>query len=159
MWNRIIALIGKEFLAVLRDQKIRISILLPPIIQLFIFTFASTLDVKNVKIGIVNRDNGEQAFELIERLHVAKVFKSIIHLPGMQAIDYFMDHQKGLMVVSFDEQFSRNLDAGKPAVIQLILDGRKSNTAQIVVGYTNRIVNRYNDDFSAKAGIKLQNVE
>ena len=159
MGSRIIALIRKEFLAVLRDRKIRISILVPPIIQLFVFTFASTLDVKNVRIGIVNRDNGEKAFELIERFHGAKVFTHIIHLPGMQAVDHFMDYQKGLMVVSFDEQFSRNLDAGKPAAVQLILDGRKSNTAQIVVGYTNNIVNRFNDDFSVKAGIHLQNVE
>ncbi len=61
MWNRIIALIWKELLAVLRDPKSRYSIFIPPLIQLFIFTFAATLDVKNVPIGILNQDSGKES--------------------------------------------------------------------------------------------------
>lgn len=157
--NRILALIWKELLAVLRDPKSRISILLPPLIQMFIFTFAATLDVKNVPIGILNRDNGEQAFELVQRFHGTPFFNRIIYLKGVEEIGPFIDNQKGVMVVSIDEQFSRNLDADKPADIQLIFDGRKSNTAQIVAGYTELIVTQFNNDFAAKAGIKQQNAE
>ncbi len=158
--KRILSLIWKELLTVLRDRKIRISILLPPIIQLFIFTYAATLDVKNVPIGILNRDNGEQAFKLVERFYGTKIFNNhIIFLNGVQEIGPFLDQQKGVMVVSIDEQFSRNLDAGKPATIQLLFDGRKSNTAQIVAGYTSQIINRYNNDYTAAADLKIQNVE
>lgn len=157
MLNRILALIWKELLAVMRDRRSRISILLPPIIQLLIFAYAATLDVKNVPIGIVNRDHGEQAFELLQRFHGAPIFSHIIYLKGVEEIAPFIDHQKGVMVISIDEQFSRNLDARKPADIQLILDGRKSNTAQIVAGYTNLIVQQFNRDFDANAGIKPQN--
>lgn len=145
--KRILSLIWKELLTVLRDRKVRLSILLPPIIQLFVFTYAATLDVKNVPIGILNRDNGEQAFLLIERFYGTKIFNNhIIFLNSVQEIGPFLDHQKGVMVVSIDEQFSRNLDAGKPATVQLILDGRKSNTAQIVAGYTGEIIHRFNND-------------
>jgi ABC-2 type transport system permease protein len=63
------------------------------------------------------------------------------------------------MVVSIDQQFSRNLDAGKPANIQLILDGRRSNTAQIVAGYTTVIVDQYNSDFTTQANIQQQNAK
>ncbi|MGH2639574.1 MAG: ABC transporter permease [Rhabdochlamydiaceae bacterium] len=158
--KRILSLIWKELLTVLRDRKVRISILLPPIIQLFVFTFAATLDVKDVPIGILNRDNGEQAFQLIERFYGAKIFNNhIIFLKGVQEIGPFLDLQKGVMVVSIDEQFSRNLDAGKPATVQLIFDGRKSNTAQIVAGYTNQIINRFNNDYLAAANLTVQNVE
>ncbi len=143
--KRILSLIWKELLTVLRDKKVRISLLLPPIIQLFIFTFAATLDVKDVPIGILNRDNGEKAFEFVERFYGAKVFNNhITFLKGVQDIAPFINEQKGIMVVSIDEQFSRNLDAGKPATIQLILDGRKSNTAQIVAGYTQQIIHQFN---------------
>lgn len=156
--NRIIALVWKELLAVFRDTKVRISILLPPIFQLFVFTFAATLDVKNVPIGILNRDSGEQGFELVERFYGTKVFNNkITFLKGVEQIAPFIDQQKGVMVVSIDEQFSRNLDAGKPATVQLILDGRKSNTAQIVSGYTQEIINHFNNDFTAKALLKVQN--
>lgn len=159
MWNRILSLIWKELLMVLKDPKVRISILVPPIIQLFVFTFAATLDVKNVPIGILNRDNGEQAFELVQRFHGSPVFSHIVYLKGVEEIAPFIDHQKGIMVVSIDEQFSRNLDAEKPAPVQLILDGRKSNTAQIIAGYTSEIITRFNNDFAASAEVKIQNTQ
>lgn len=145
---------------VLRDRKVRLAILVPPIIQLFIFTFAATLDVKDVPIGILNRDSGEQGFELVERFYGTKIFnKKIFFLKGVQEIPSFIDSQKGVMVLSIDEQFSRNLDAGKSAVVQLIFDGRKSNTAQIISGYVMEIINQFNNDFTAKTRLKVQNVE
>lgn len=154
--KRILSLIWKELLTVLRDRKVRISILLPPIIQLVIFTFAATLDVKNVPIGILNRDSGEQGFLLVERFYGTKIFNNnIIFLKGVQEIGPFLDLQKGVMVVSIDEQFSRNLDAGKPSTVQLIFDGRKSNTAQIVSGYTGEIINQFNNDLIPNGTQKL----
>lgn len=159
MLNRILTLIWKELLGVWRDPKSRMAILAPPLIQLFIFAFAATLDVKNVPIGILNRDNGEQAFELVQRFHGAPTFNHIVYLKAVEEIGPFIDHQKGVMVVSIDEQFSRNLDANKQASVQLILDGRKSNTAQIVAGYTGVIIDQFNRDFSAKVDIKQQNTQ
>jgi ABC-2 type transport system permease protein len=157
MENRVLALIWKELLQAIRDPKTRISLLAPPIIQLLIFTFAATLDVKNVPIGILNRDNGRQGFELVQRFRGAPTFTRIFFLYSVEEITPFIDRQKGVMVVSIDEQFSRNLDSGKPAKVQLILDGRKSNTAQIVAGYANTIINDFNTDYAAKSGIKQQN--
>jgi ABC-2 type transport system permease protein len=159
MWNRIRSLIWKELLAALRDSRSRFSILAPPIIQLLIFAFAATLDVKNVPIGILNRDNGENGFELCQRFHGSRFFTKIVYLRGVEEIAPFIDTQKGVMVVSLDEQFSRNLDAQKPAEVQLILDGRKSNSAQVVAGYTQSIISQFNNDFCAKAEIKQQNTE
>ena len=66
MINRILALIYKEMLAVWRDKKSRPCLFVPPLLQLMIFSFAATLDVKNVPIGILNRDNGAESFELIQ---------------------------------------------------------------------------------------------
>lgn len=158
--TRILALIWKELLMVLRDPKVRISLLLPPIIQLFIFTYAATLDVKDVPIGILNRDAGEQGFLLVERFYGTKFFNNnIIFLQGVEEIAPFIDRQKGIMVVSIDQQFSRNIDAGKPATVQLIFDGRKTNTAQIVAGYTSEIINRFNNDYTASTDLAIQNVE
>jgi len=143
MLQRILFLIRKELLSILRDPRIRISLLAPPLVQLCIFTFAATLDVKNVTIGVLNRDSGKQAFELVQRFHGAPVFAHIHQLQAVEEITPFMDQQKGVMVISLDEQFSRNLEAGTPAVIQLILDGRKSNTAQIVAGYATSVIQAF----------------
>jgi ABC-2 type transport system permease protein len=157
MLHRIVALIFKELTGVWRDPKTRISLLAPPIIQLLLFTFAATLDVKNVHIGILNRDNGEKGFELVQRFQGAPSFTKITNLQGVEEIVPFLDEQKGVMVVSLAEQFSRNLDAKKEAEVQLILDGRKSNSAQIVAGYAMTIIDRFNDDYALKAQIPQQN--
>lgn len=143
MKQRILSLIWKEILAVLFDPKSRISIILPPIIQLLIFAYAATLDVKNVDIAIFNRDNGERAFELIQRFRGSPIFNRITYLAAEEEIAPYIDLQKGLMAVSFDEQFSRNLDAKKPGTVQLIFDGRKSNSAQILAGYVSDIIQTY----------------
>jgi len=159
MWNRISSLIWKEILAVLFDPKSRLSIFIPPLIQLFIFTFAATLDVKDVPIGILNQDSGEQSIELIERLHGSPMFQQIVFLKGVQEIGPFIDNQKGLMVVSFTETFSRLLNADKKADIQLILDGRRSNSAQIVSGYITTIVDQFNSEFAALERYPQQNAK
>jgi len=158
MKNRVFSLIWKELMQAIRDPRTRFSLLAPPLIQMLIFTFAATLDVKNVPIGILNRDNGQAGFELVQRFRGAPTFSRIYYLQSVEEITPFIDHQKGVMVVSLDQQFSRNLEAHKPAIVQLILDGRKSNTAQILGGYATSIIKKFNDDFSAQHDIKQQNV-
>lgn len=159
MYRRIMAIIYKELLAVWRDKKSRTVLIVPPLIQLLVFAWAATLDVKSVPIGILNRDNGKQSIELIQGFHGTPAFNHIIYLHSAEEIAPFLDNQKGVMVLFIDEQFSRNLEAGKPSDVQLILDGRKSNTAQIVAGYAFRIIDRFNHDFAEKKGLKLQPTE
>lgn len=150
MITRIWALLVKEFLAVWRDPKSRSVLIIPPLIQLFVFAWAATLDVKNVPIGILNRDNGEQAFELVQRFHGSPVFTKITYLNSVSEIAPMIDNQQVLMVLHIDEQFSRNLNGNRHADIQLILDGRKSNTTQILLGYASSIINHFNDDIAIK---------
>lgn len=159
MINRIYALIIKEILAILKDKKARFVLIVPPIVQLFVFAFAATLDVKSVPIGILNRDNGEKGFELVQRFHGSPMFNKITYLKGVEEIAPFIDNQKGIMVLSLDQQFSRNLDAGKSADIQLILDGRRSNTAQILVGYASGIIDQYNIDIAPLVKVSLQTTQ
>lgn len=156
-FNRICMLIYKEILAVWRDKKSRSVLVIPPLMQLLIFSFAATLDVDNVNVGILNRDQGAQSIELIESFKGSPMFKKIQFLNSVQEITPFIDNQQGVMVLSIDEQFSRNLLAKKPASVQLILDGRKSNSAQIVAGYATTILDTYNTKYAKREGIALQN--
>lgn len=159
MWGRIVALIIKEIHSIWRDKKSRMVLVIPPLMQLFIFAFAATLDVKNVTLGILNRDHGEQSIELLQRFHGSPTFAHLIYLKSIEEITPFIDQQKGAGVLSIDEQFSRLLDAHQSADIQLILDGRKSNSTQIIGGYVADIVQQFNIDFSNKNGIQLRTTE
>ncbi|MBN1914665.1 MAG: ABC transporter permease [Parachlamydiales bacterium] len=157
-WERILALIWKEFLMVLRDARSRTTIFLPPLVQLLIFAFAATLDVKNVPIGILNLDKGEKSFELVQRFYGSKIFTHVVFLQKVEDVAPFMDHQKGVMIVFIEQEFSRNFDAAKEANIQLILDGRRSNTAQILMGYANTIINQFSREYMARIGVIENNM-
>lgn len=159
MLKRIVSLIAKELIGLWRDKKSRMAILVPPVIQLILFTFAATLDVKNVSIGVLNRDNGKESFELVQRFRGSPTFSHIAHLEAVEEIAPFIDRQDGVLVLSIDETFSRTLNEGLPATVQLIFDGRKSNTAQIVAGYATNIIYQFNNEFALNNEIRQQNVE
>jgi ABC-2 type transport system permease protein len=148
--GRIRALIIKEFWAIWVDKKSRTVLLIPPIVQLLVFAFAATLEVKNVSLAILNRDSGSQSFELIQRFYGSPTFYQILNVNNEYELASAIDEQKALVAVHFDEQFSRNILAGKSGIVQVILDGRKSNAALIVQGYIFQIIQQFNKDVSKK---------
>lgn len=156
---RILTLIYKEILAVWRDKRSRFVLIIPPILQLAIFAFAGTLDVKNVSLAILNYDSGAESFELIQRFRGSPIFTKIIYLQSLSDIKKVIDNQQAMMVIHINAQFSRRLKAEQSVDIQLILDGRKSNTAQIIQGYALNIINQYSRDFAARINLKQQNTE
>ncbi|MDE2339904.1 MAG: ABC transporter permease, partial [Alphaproteobacteria bacterium] len=66
--TRLWAMIVKELWAVLRDPKGRITLIVPPVIQLVLFASAATLEVKNVAIGVYSRDNGPATIEFVQQM-------------------------------------------------------------------------------------------
>jgi ABC-2 type transport system permease protein len=157
MIQRIYALIIKEILAVLRDKRSRMAITIPPIIQLLVFSLAATLDVKNASIGILNKDMGQPAFELIQRFQGSPTFKKFYTIDSEADIADYIDTQKVMMVLHIDQQFSRNILLGKEANVQLIFDGRKSNTTQVLQGYSSSIIQRFSHDMQKRYQLPTQN--
>ncbi|WP_256923993.1 ABC transporter permease [Sphingomonas sp. IBVSS2] len=137
--RRLAAMIVKEMWAVLRDPQARLVLFVPPLMQLFIFTYATTLDVKNVDIGILDRSSGAHSVELVQRIAGSPNFRRIERLATPAALKAAIDNQKVIAALVIDEDFDRNLARGKTATIGLVLDGRRSNAAQIVAGYVTNI--------------------
>jgi len=139
-WTRLRALIVKELLAVLRDPRGRIILIVPPILQLVVFSYAATLEVKNVDIMVLNRDAGAWGHELIHRIDGAPTFRHILRAQHPEAVRDAIDMQQVIAAVEIGPTFSRDIEARQPADLQIILDGRRSNASQIVAGYLNQIV-------------------
>ena len=148
MWQRIGFLIVKELLAVWRDPKSRFLLLAPPLIELVIFANAATQEVKNVRIAVYNQDLGIHARDLVARFEGSPNFREVRQLHGEPEIAPAIDSRSALMVVQIGADFSRLVAAGRPARVQLILDGRRSNAAQILAGYAEQIVNQYNAELA-----------
>jgi len=152
MLTRLRALMKKELLNILRDPKSRTVLIVPPIIQIFVFSFAMTMAAKNIQLGVLNLDAGRAGFELVQRFQHAKTFSRILTLKGQFEIQSVLDEQRALAVLVVPVDFSRRIEAGETATAQLLLDGRKTNTAQIVQGYAQRILEGFLADRKRDVG-------
>ena len=148
MWNRIKALIIKETLAVLRDPRNRVALIAPPLLQLFLFSFTGTQEVKNIRIGIYTEDYGQAASELVQRLAAAPNFKRVYFVQSPDQLRQLIDEQKAILGVRVAADFSRRLSTNNSPQIQLVLDGRKSTAAQIAQGYISSILEQFGQDLN-----------
>jgi ABC-2 type transport system permease protein len=140
MLQRLLAIIRKELITMLRDPRARMSLILPPIIQLFIFSSAATMEVKNISLGIVDLDRGPYARAIEQRLRGSPSFTRLPLYPSLAAARTALDREQVVGVLVLQSGFSPDLAAGRPASAQLLLDGRRSNAAQITAQYVSNIV-------------------
>lgn len=143
MWNRIITLIIKEMRIIMRDKKTRVIIVVPPLLQLIVFAFACTLEVKNISIGILNWDTGYASRQLIEGFHYSPYFTKITFLKNLAQQQNYIDSQKGLMVLVIPNDFTRCVENDESVKVQLLADGRKSSSSQIACSYASKIISSY----------------
>lgn len=137
--QRLRAMIVKEIWSLLRDPKARIVLVLPPLIQLFIFTFATTLDVRNVDIAVLDRSGGVHSAELVQRIAGSPNFRKVVYLASSDDLERAIDNQQVIAALVIDAGFDRALARNQPARVGLVLDGRRSNAAQIVASYVSQI--------------------
>ena len=138
--TRLRALIVKELLAVLRDPKGRMILILPPLVQLLVFSYAATLEVRNFDVLMLDRDHGHWSAELTRRIEASPFVGSVRATDDPAALRTAIDRQTVIAAVEIPADFSRSIEAGEAADLGLILDGRRSNAAQIVAGYLQEIV-------------------
>jgi ABC-2 type transport system permease protein len=101
------------------------------------------MEVTNVPIGVLNEDWGQASRQLVSRLEHTTAFSEILVFRDLAAVREAIDGQRVMAVLHLGQTFSRDLESGRPAVVQLLLDGRKSNAAQLVSGYVGTIVNDF----------------
>jgi len=152
MLGRIYALVIKEFLALLKDKRSRIVLIGPPLIQLMVFGYAATFDLKNVPFAVYNEDRGVESRELLAAFDGSPSFSRVAQIMREGEIAPLIDGRQVLMVVHAGPDFSANLLGGKPASLQVIVDGRNSNTAMLAINDVRDIVERFNRDWMKQHG-------
>jgi len=143
MFRRIRSLIRKEFTALLRDPRNRIILVAPPVMQLFVFSMASTLEVKNNALTLWNEDFGTYGTELVQRLVTMKSFKEVYFVNDQHRFDETIDVQQSLLGVHIPENYSQELIQSRITPLQVVVDGRRSNSGQIATGYVSEVVQQF----------------
>lgn len=155
MWQRIGALVVKELLAVWKDPRSRFVLIGPPIIQLMVFGYAATYDLQDVPIAFYVEDRGGAARDLVARFAGSPVFHTTAYLERESDIARVIDAREATLVIHVGQDFSRDLRVAQPARVQLIVDGRNSNTALILSGYANAIVRDFNVEWLRRHGRRM----
>lgn len=148
--SRLRAQIIKEFLSILRDPRARAILIMPPLVQLFLFSFAATLEVHNASVAIYNRDGGKWSQEWVASVKAAGFVGNLQVVQRPQDLHEALEERQVLLVMDIPETFSRDVAAGRPATIQVIVDGRRANSGQVALSYLNEIASRLGARVSAR---------
>ena len=143
MFARVRYLFVKELIQVLRDKRLRVTLIIPPLIQLIIFGYAANLDVKDIHTAVRDLDQSTESRDLIARFSSSKYFDIVSFPQTPEEIEGLIKKGDIALSIEIPSGFSRKLKKGDTATLQIILDGTESNTAMIALGYINRILSDY----------------
>jgi ABC-2 type transport system permease protein len=142
----------KEFLALLKDKRSRTVLIAPPLMQLIVFGYAATFDLNQVPYAIYNEDPGSASRELLAHFAGSSTFRLVANLQSEIQIEPLVDNKRALLVLHIGPHFTRDLLRQRPAPLQVIVDGRNSNTALVLLGYVRTIVTAFNWEWAALHG-------
>jgi ABC-2 type transport system permease protein len=149
---RILALIRKELLAILNDPRSRVVLIVPPIMQTLLFGYAATFDLNRVPFAVFDQDRSASSSTLLSGLDGSTAFSRVANISRADDIRNLIDNRRAMLVIQIPPDFERRLLAGRSADIQVIVDGRNSNTAGTALGYANAIVAAFNRDWRQAHG-------
>jgi ABC-2 type transport system permease protein len=96
---------------------------------------------------VLDQDRSGASREFLARLDGSGVFHRVADLDRAADIRSTIDEGRALLVIQIDQDFERRLVAGQPADVQVIADGRNSNTAGTALGYLAVIAETFNADW------------
>lgn len=143
------AMLVKELKQMLRDPKMRIIVFGFPLVQLLVFSFALTLDVKNIDLVIVDADRSVVTREITDDFIASGYFKVYGMVDSLAQARQLLDRGDVRGILMFAAGTARDLESGKTVPVQLIADGTMSNDSGIMFNYASSVLKRYNRALTA----------
>jgi len=151
VYERLRAMLIKEFIQVLRDPRMRFVVFVIPAVQTIIFGYAVNTDVRHVATAIYDLDNSSYSREFADRFIRSGYFDLKERVTREQRARELIDRGEVKAVLRLNHGFGAQLAGGRGGAVQLILDGTDSNTAGIVLNYAARIAASYNSQLQQEA--------
>lgn len=149
---RILALTRKELIAIFKDPRSRFSLLIPPILQCLIYGYVATYDLNDVPYAVFDQDRSAASQKLLANLDGSGVFRRVANLERSADIKNIINDQRAVLIVQIAQDFERRLLSGAQANVQVIADGRNSNTAGTAMAYVGTIVESFNTTWRREHG-------
>lgn len=140
---RVKAITKKELIQISRDPLSLAMAFLMPVLLLFIFGYAITLDVDNLRTVVYDQDKSSESREFVSELVKSGYFQLVAYVSNPREITAHLDEGTSRIAVWIPLDFSKNLAAGRPAEVQILVDGSDSNTATIALGYLAAVADMF----------------
>lgn len=147
MFARLKQMLIKEFIQVFRDKRTRLVLIGPPIIQMLIFGYAATFEVRHVPTAVLDLDHSQESRELISRFSSSPYFDLQRQLTDYRQVGDLIDRGEATIALQINAGFAQSLRKGETAPLQVIVDATNSNTALIASGYVNQIALGFARDY------------
>ena len=144
MFERLKAMLIKEFIQTFRDPRMRAVLFVLPMIQTVIFGYAVNMDVRKIPTAVIDRDNSFQSRELLTMLFSSGHFRQVARLDDERQAARMLDSGEVRVTVVINHGLAEKLGQGKAATVQALIDGSDSNTAGVILGYLSRFAEARN---------------
>ena len=156
------AIARKEFYHLIRDFRSLYLAFIIPLLLIFLFGYALSLDVENIKTVVVDHDNTALSRDMIRRLDASVYFDVIEHLSGVSDAADALDRGRATMGIVIHPGWTADIRADRIGPLQVLIDGSDPTTAGTTGGYMSTFIERYNEqrliDFLNRQGRKeIQN--
>ncbi|MCL4540434.1 MAG: ABC transporter permease [Bacteroidetes bacterium] len=150
MFENILTIYLKEFRQLKRDKLSLSAIILVPTLMLLLYGYALNFDVKHVKLGVLDESVTEESRALQEKFFSTEYFDFAGTVPDESAIDKFIQDGKAKAVLVIPHDYAKEILLGKKVDVQVLLDGANSNTATIIMGYIDGVLQSYSANLTAR---------
>jgi len=146
MWGRVFNLVVKELQQFRRDRAAKFRLLIPTLVQLFIFGYAATFEVYHVQTIVLDLDHSQESRDLISHFAGSPRFQIVGTARNPSDVRRAIDRADAVVAIVIQAGFSENLRKGLSAPAQVVVDGTNSNTALIALSYVGEIVANFAED-------------
>jgi ABC-2 type transport system permease protein len=141
--GRVLEVVRKEFLQIFRDPRLYRVIFIAPVLQLVVFGYAVSTDVRHTRTFVVDHDRSEVSRNLLEAFTASGYFRVVGRSDRSADLTNALDGGRAIVGIEIPAGFARDVSAPGGAAIQMVLDGTNANTANVARGYAERIVQAY----------------
>jgi ABC-2 type transport system permease protein len=141
--TRLIAVARKEVLHIVRDTRSLGIVIIMPVTLMLLFGYGVSLDLKNMPVYVYDQEGSQQSQDLLKHFQSSEYFHVARVVDNYAAATHALDDGSAKMAIVIPWNFSRQLSAGGPVPVQALVDATDDNTANVLIGYAQAVVQGY----------------
>lgn len=138
--ERVLGIAGKELLGIRRDPRLLRLVFVSPLIQLMVFGYAVSTDVRHTRLFVVDHDRTAESRALVESMTSSGYFRVVGRSDRARDLVRALDHGRAIVALEVPAGYAADLRRPGGARVQVLVDGTNSNVATVALGYAEQIV-------------------